>query len=171
MRIVSVGELFGPCHCEHLFARGKRKGECCGKECWELLLSSAEVAQLPVWSGPEAITFIFQARLGRALCAKHFERPLRDLRESEAEDQEINFIPAPRPALSANVVTCEYCEVPIGEEEGSFESDPTKGEDWFKVTHRACGKTFSVHHRDFYKRDGAPPQPGNPFSPVLIPLS
>lgn len=69
---------------------------------------------------------------------------------------------------SANVVRCKECKREFGQEEGTFEADPKKGESWFKVTHTKCGKTFSVHHSAFYRRGGNPPQPRNPFIPVKI---
>ncbi len=70
--------------------------------------------------------------------------------------------------LSANVVMCPHCKGEVGSENGFFEEDAEKGESWFKVTHAPCGKTFSVHHRKFYRRGGSLPRARNPFDPIKI---
>lgn len=72
------------------------------------------------------------------------------------------------PKLSANVVQCPHCKGEVGSENGSFKEDSEKGESWYEITHRPCGKTFSVHHRSFYRRGGIPPKSRNPFDPIKI---
>ena len=66
MRIFSVSELWGPYRCEH-----EHDGKKCGAETFDIVLTDEENGLLPEETGPKAITFILQNRLGRALCEVH----------------------------------------------------------------------------------------------------
>lgn len=63
MRDFTVSELWGPFACEH--------PGCTEQEAWTIRLTDEENASLPQQYGPEAVTYIFQNRLGVALCEKH----------------------------------------------------------------------------------------------------
>jgi len=63
MRNFTVSELWGPFPCEY--------PGCKNKECFSILLSSAENKQLPEQSGPEAVKYIFDNKLGIAICERH----------------------------------------------------------------------------------------------------
>jgi hypothetical protein len=69
---------------------------------------------------------------------------------------------------SPNVVRCPNCNKEAGEEECAFIANKTAGENYFDVTHKKCGGKFTIHHREFYRRGGQPPEPKNPFHPVKI---
>lgn len=62
MRYFTVGELWGPFTCDH---------PGCKKKTFTIKLTDEENASLPYESGPEAITFIFTKKLGKAVCSKH----------------------------------------------------------------------------------------------------
>ena len=65
--IFTFSEIWGPFSCE---ARNGWK-ERCAKQCWAIMLSDEEAAQLPQDLGPDAASFILKNRLGIAVCQEH----------------------------------------------------------------------------------------------------
>ncbi|MCK4782154.1 MAG: hypothetical protein KAV87_00275 [Desulfobacteraceae bacterium] len=61
-RVFTVGDLWGPFPCE---AEG-----CTEIECYSIFLTDDENNRLPVDHGPKAVVYIFDNKLGTALCDK-----------------------------------------------------------------------------------------------------
>lgn len=169
MRIFTVGELYGPLSCEYVTRQRRR----CGRECYSILLTAAENAELPVKTGPEAVNHIFVMRLGKAGCGRHMgrmEEALKAKGETVEDSFEMIFEEPPNPP-SPNLVWCPHCDRGVGEEECSINGAPKeKGEERFEVTHKDCRKPFVVGLTSFYRRGGKPPHQRNPFFPLHISL-
>ena len=69
--VVSLGDLFGPIHCNHIFKKGKNKGKPCKMIGWSIVLSPEETKKVEHLSGTELITYIFKKGLGKTCCDMH----------------------------------------------------------------------------------------------------